>query len=87
MLGIRQRLLLSRLRSGDWLPVSGRELPAAQSLARRGLIEYQPAHGVARAVDAPLRATAAAGLMRAANDAPSRPRSRGEPRAGGQAAR
>lgn len=72
MMGLRQRLLLSRLRSGDWLPVSGRELPAAQALARRGLIEYQPAHGVARAVAAPLRTLPGAELMRAAQDAPDR---------------
>lgn len=85
-MGIRQRLLFSRLRSGDWLPVSGRELPAAQSLARRGLIEYQPAHGVARVSNAPLRATAAAELMRAANDAPSSLR-RGRPPAEGRGVR
>ena len=72
MMGIRQRLLLSRLASGEWHPVSGRELPAAAALHRRGLIEYQPAHGVARAVAAPLRTLPAAELMRAAQSAPDR---------------
>ena len=72
MLGLRQRLLLSRLSGGDWLPVSGRELPAAASLARRGLIEYQPAHGVARIAQPGPRQWPAAELMRAAQGAPDR---------------
>ena len=72
MMGLRQRLLLSRLSGGDWLPVSGREVPAAHALARRGLIEYQPAHGVARIQPPGPRQWPGAELMRAAQDAPDR---------------
>lgn len=75
MLGIRQRLLISRLRAAplDWLPVTGRDVPAAHALARRGLIEYRPAHGEARALPEGPRSWPAAGLMRAAQWVPDRP--------------